>query len=97
MFSNTTNKCESLKRGVSDPGENDPMETISREFDREDIVAKLERECEALEDMEKKYQEELKEKKHEEEEKKATLEKEMKKAREREEELTTSTLTNTRV
>jgi len=72
MFSNTTNNCESLKRGVSDPGENDPMETISREFDREDIVAKLKRECEALEDMEKKYQEELKEKKHEEEEKKAT-------------------------
>jgi len=63
------------------------METIAREFDREDAVAKLERECEALEDMEKKYQEELKEKKLEEEEKKSTLEKELKKAKEREEEL----------
>ena len=86
MFSNATNNCEYLNKR-KDGDENDPMETISREFDREDIVAKLERECEALEDMEKKYQEELKEKKHEEEEKKATLEKEMKKAREREEEL----------
>ena len=86
MFSNANN-CEYLNKKRKDGDENDPMETISREFDREDIVAKLERECEALEDMEKKYQEELKEKKHEEEEKKATLEKEMKKAREREEEL----------
>ena len=67
MFSNTNN-YESLNKR-KDGDENDPMETISREFDREDIVAKLERECEALEDMEKKYQEELKEKKHEEEEK----------------------------
>ena len=56
MFSNANN-CEYLnnKRKDGDPhGENNPMETISREFDREDVVAKLERECEALEDMEKK-------------------------------------------
>ena len=56
-----TNNYEYLNKR-KDGDENDPMETISREFDREDIVAKLERECEALEDMEKKYQEELKEK-----------------------------------
>ena len=60
MFSNTNN-CEYLNKR-KDGDENDAMETISREFDREDIVAKLEREYEALEDMEKKYQEELKEK-----------------------------------
>ena len=55
MFSNTNNYEYLNKR--KDGDENDPMETISREFGREDIVAKLERECEALEDMEKKYQE----------------------------------------
>jgi hypothetical protein len=84
-----TNKQTNMFSSISfnNRKEEDPMETIAREFDREDAVAKLERECEALEDMEKKYQEELKEKKLEEEEKKSTLEKELKKAKEREEEL----------
>ena len=81
MFSNTNN-CEYLNRRKDggDPGENNPMETILREFDREDVVAKLERECEALEDMEKKYQEELKEKKYQEELKEKKREEEEKKA-----------------
>ena len=65
----------------------DAMETLAREFDREDVVGKLERECDALEAMEKKYQLELEEKKKEEEEKKETLERETKRAKEREEEL----------
>ena len=62
------------------------METLAREFDREDVVGKLERECDALEAMEKKYQLGPRGEK-EEEEKKETLERETKRAKEREEEL----------
>ena len=87
MFSSYSYNAGATSRGVDGKEDEDAMETLAREFDREDAVGKLERECDALEAMEKKYQLELEEKKKEEEEKKETLERETKRAKEREEEL----------
>ena len=87
MFSSYSYNAHHGAATASSREDEDAMETLAREFDREDVVGKLERECDALEAMEKKYQLELEEKKKEEEEKKETLERETKRAKEREEEL----------